>query len=110
VAACSWPTRRRRCSTCSHVRRCRPRWPSRWTSSTCPATTRSWRTFLIDPHSGTPQPLEIATGGGSRAFGNPTATELTAPDGRPAVLVTRYVFAEGAARSEAGPVVYYVER
>jgi hypothetical protein len=75
-----------------------------------PGDYSSWRTFLIDPRSGTPQPLEIATGGGSRAFGNPTATELTAPDGRPAVLVTMYVFAEGAARSEAGPLVYYVER
>jgi hypothetical protein len=75
-----------------------------------PGDYSSWRTFLIDPRTGTPQPLEIATGGGSRAFGNPTATELTAPDGRPAVLVTVYVFAEGAARSEAGPLVYYVER
>ena len=70
----------------------------------------SWRTFVIDPRNGRPRPLEIDTGGDSRAFGNPTVTALTAPSGRPAVLVTVYVFAEGAARSEAGPLVYYVER
>jgi hypothetical protein len=75
-----------------------------------PGDYSSWRTFLIDPRKPTPRPLEIVTGGGSRSFGNPTATLLTSPAGRPAVLVTVYVFAEGAASGEAGPLVYYVER
>ena len=70
----------------------------------------SWRPFLIDPRSETPRPLAIKTGGGSRSFGNPTATELTSPDGRPAVFVTVYVFSEGAASGEAGPLIYYRER
>jgi hypothetical protein len=75
-----------------------------------PGDYASWRTFIVDPRTRIPRPLEIDTGGDSRAFGNPTATALTSPAGRPAVLVTMYVFAEGAARSEAGPLVYYVER
>jgi len=75
-----------------------------------PGDYASWRTFIVDPRTRVAGPLEIRTGGDSRSFGNPTATALTAPSGRPAVLVTMYVFAEGAARSEAGPLVYYVER
>jgi hypothetical protein len=75
-----------------------------------PGDYSSWRLFLIDPRYRVPRPLEIETGGDSRSFGNPTATALTAPSGRPAILVTMYVFAEGAARSEAGPLVFYVER
>jgi hypothetical protein len=75
-----------------------------------PGDYSSWRVFLIDPRYPVPRPLQIATGGDSLAFGNPTATALTAPSGRPAIFVTMYVFSEGAARSEAGPLIYYVER
>ncbi|HEV2776474.1 MAG TPA: sialidase family protein [Solirubrobacteraceae bacterium] len=70
----------------------------------------SWRLFLIDPRNRVPRPLEVATTDTSRSFGNPTATALTAPSGRPAILITMYVFAEGAAPHEAGPLVFYVER
>jgi hypothetical protein len=70
----------------------------------------SWRTFLIDPRSRVPRPLQIVTAGGSRSFGNPTATALTSPDGKPAVFVTLYVFEEGAADGEAGPLIFYTER
>jgi hypothetical protein len=35
---------------------------------------------------------------------------LTAPSGRPAVLVTMYIFNEGAATGENGPAIYYRER
>ena len=75
-----------------------------------PGDYSSWRVFLIDPRYRVPRPLQITTDGDSRAFGNPTATALTAPSGRPAIFMTMYVFAEGAARSEAGPLIYYVER
>jgi hypothetical protein len=75
-----------------------------------PGDYTSWRTFLVDPRNGIPRPLQIVTGGASSSFGNPTATLLTAPSGRPAVLVTMYVFAEGAAAGEAGPLIYYTER
>lgn len=70
----------------------------------------SWRPFLIDPRGGVPRPLQIVTHGGSRSFGNPTATALKAPSGRDAVLVTVYVFSEGAAPNEIGPLIYYRER
>lgn len=69
----------------------------------------SWRPFLIDPRGGVARPLEIVTNGGSKSFGNPTATFLKAPSGRDAVLVTLYVFKEGAAPGELGPLVYYRE-
>ncbi|MDX6676848.1 MAG: hypothetical protein QOE31_900 [Solirubrobacteraceae bacterium] len=75
-----------------------------------PGDYSSWRLFLIDPRSRAARPLEITTGGQSRSFGNPTATALTAPSGRPAIFVSMYVFAEGAARGEAGPLIFYVER
>jgi hypothetical protein len=75
-----------------------------------PGDYSSWRTFVVDPRSRVPRPLEIVTDGASRSFGNPTATALRSPAGKPAVLVTMYVFSEGAANSEAGPLVYYVER
>ena len=70
----------------------------------------SWRPFLIDPRGGVPRPLQIVTHGGSKSFGNPTATALKAPNGRDAVLVTVYVFSEGAAPNEIGPLIYYRER
>ncbi len=75
-----------------------------------PGDYSSWRTFLIDPRSRVPRPLEIVTEGGSHSFGNPTATALTSPSGKRAVFVTLYVFSEGAASGEAGPLIYYVER
>jgi hypothetical protein len=75
-----------------------------------PGDYTSWRVFLFDPRSSVPRPLQIVTDGGSRSFGNPTVTLLTAPSGRPAVLVTLYVFSEGAAPGEAGPLIYYTER
>jgi hypothetical protein len=69
----------------------------------------SWRTFLVDPRGSAPRPLQIVTGGGSRSFGNPNITELTSPRGRRAVFVSIYVFSEGAATGEAGPLIYYRE-
>ena len=69
----------------------------------------SWRPFLVDPRTSITQPLNIVTGGGSRAFGNPSVTELTAPSGRRALFVSVYVFSEGAAAGEAGPLIYYRE-
>jgi hypothetical protein len=71
----------------------------------------SWRPFLIDPRGGPPRPLDIVTRAGSKSFGNPTATALKAPDGRDAVLVTVYVFSEGAGSGdEIGPLIYYRDR
>lgn len=70
----------------------------------------SWRTFLVDPRGRAPIPLQIVTNGASRSFGNPSVTELTARNGRPALFMSVYVFSEGAAKGEAGPLIYYRER
>lgn len=75
-----------------------------------PGDYSSWRIFLLDPDNPAPQPLDIVTNGGSHSFGNPTATALIDPAGKPAVFVTLYAFAEGAAPGEAGPLEYYDER
>lgn len=72
-----------------------------------PNNFASWRTFLVDPRGRAPRPLQILTDRGSRSFGNPSVTELTGPSGRRAVFVSVYVFSEGAASGEAGPLIYY---
>ncbi len=71
----------------------------------------SWRPFLLDvgAGSGAARALHVVTPGGSRAFGNPTVTELRSPAGRPALLVTMVVFSEESGPGEAGELVYYRE-
>ena len=68
---------------------------------------RSWRPFVHDFQTGNAEPLTIRTGGGSTAFANPSATVLPGPDGRPAVVFSIFVPSEGAARGEAGSLLYY---
>ena len=70
----------------------------------------SWRLFLRDAAGGPVRPLDPRSHGGSTAFANPTITELTAPDGRPALFVSAFVFSEGAAPGEAGSLVMYRRR
>ncbi len=67
----------------------------------------SWRVFLYDWSAGAAYPVPIRTRAGSRSFGNPTLTLLTAPSGRPAIVVTAYLFPAGAAPGEEGPLLYY---
>ncbi|WP_409056649.1 hypothetical protein [Streptomyces sp. SYP-A7185] len=67
----------------------------------------SWRTYAYDPVSGRADRLALATHGGSRAFANPSATLVTDPQGRPALLVSVFLPAEGAAPGEAGQLVYW---
>jgi len=69
----------------------------------------SWRVFLYDWSTGKAHPLRVRTHGGSTAFGNPTITALRSPSGFPAMLVTLFVFSEGAAAGEAGELVYFRE-
>jgi hypothetical protein len=65
----------------------------------------SWRLFLRDATSNALVPLVPRTAGGSSAYGNPSVVALTAPDGRPALLFTAFVFSEGAAAGEAGELL-----
>lgn len=67
----------------------------------------SWRTYAYDPMSGRADRLAISTHGGSRAFANPSATLVTDPQGRPALLVSLFIPAQGAAPGEAGQLVYW---
>ncbi|MFF1716631.1 hypothetical protein [Streptomyces sp. NPDC058268] len=67
----------------------------------------SWRTYAYDPESGRADRLALSTHGGSRAFANPSATLLTDPRGRPSLLVSLFIPAEGAAPGEAGQLVYW---
>ncbi|GAA1039697.1 hypothetical protein GCM10009557_59060 [Virgisporangium ochraceum] len=69
----------------------------------------SWRVFRYDRGSGKAWPLAFRTHGGSTAFANPTVTFLQAPTGMDAVVVTLFVFSEGAAPGEAGPLLFYRE-
>ncbi|MER7009774.1 hypothetical protein ABT297_42975 [Dactylosporangium sp. NPDC000555] len=67
----------------------------------------SWRTFLFDQQTGNADPVNMRTHRGSTAFANPTATTITAPDGRRAVVFTTFIPSEGAAPTEAGSLIYY---
>jgi hypothetical protein len=69
----------------------------------------SWRLFLRDRRSGALTAVRVATPGGSTSFGNPTVTELVAPGGKRALMVTMFVFSEGAASGEAGSLIFYRE-
>jgi len=53
--------------------------------------------------------LNVKTHKGSTAFGNPAVTMLTSPNGRPARLVTYFIFSQGAASGEGGELVFYRE-
>lgn len=67
----------------------------------------SWRCFLFDYSTGTAQPLDIQTNGGSQSFGNPTITSLIAPNGQPAIVITVYIFGDYASSGESGELIYY---
>ncbi|MDH6216980.1 hypothetical protein [Streptomyces pseudovenezuelae] len=69
----------------------------------------SWRTYAYDPVTGRADRLAIRTPGGSRAFANPSAALITAPNGRPALLVSLFVPKEGAAPGESGELIYWRE-
>jgi hypothetical protein len=73
---------------------------------TVPGDWASWRLFLYDPLRGAVEPLDIRTDGGSRAFSNP-AVDIVDIKGKPSLLVTMYLFMEGAADGEDGGLIYY---
>src|SRR4051812_1897540 len=56
---------------------------------------------------GTAIPLRIRTPGRSSSFANPTMSLLRLPTGQPGLVVTMYLPRSGAARKEAGEVVYF---
>lgn len=73
---------------------------------TVPGDWASWRLYLYDPATGTVERLDIRTDGGSRAFSNPSV-EVVTIDGQQSLLVTMYLFTEGAATGEDGTLLFY---
>jgi hypothetical protein len=67
----------------------------------------SWRTFLRQTSSGRVQRMEIRTHRGSAAFANPTLSLLSGPDGGRVLVVTLFLPHSGAARGEAGELIYF---
>jgi fibronectin type 3 domain-containing protein len=67
----------------------------------------AWRVWLRDRRDDSVSELAMRTHGGSTAFGNPTVTMLTLPDGQPGIVVTDFIFSHGAARNESGELVFY---
>lgn len=67
----------------------------------------SWRPYLFDRTSNSLTLLALRTHGGSTSFGNPTFTDLILPDGKRGFVSTEFIFSEGAAPGEAGPLIYY---
>jgi hypothetical protein len=67
----------------------------------------SWRPYLFDRTSNSLTSLTLDTDGGSTSFGNPTYTDLVLPSGTRGFIATQFIFSEGAAPGEAGPLFYY---
>jgi Bacterial Ig domain len=67
----------------------------------------TWRPYLFDRTSNSLTPLTLGTDGGSTSFGNPTYTDLVLPGGTRGFIATQFIFSEGAAPGEAGPLFYY---
>lgn len=53
--------------------------------------------------------LNITTHKGSTSFGNPTFTWLKSPNGKDCIVVTYFLFSEGAEEGEAGKLIFYKE-
>jgi hypothetical protein len=67
----------------------------------------TWRTFLYDYQTGNADTTSIQTNGGSTAFANPSITNMKAPNGSPAIVVSLFIPSEGAAPGESGQLIYY---
>ncbi|MEO8425458.1 MAG: hypothetical protein ABI595_16295 [Actinomycetota bacterium] len=66
----------------------------------------SWRTFLYDDETRVADEISFKTHAGSRAFTNPSISEVRI-DGHDAILVTLYLFTEGARGGEDEELVCY---
>jgi hypothetical protein len=64
-----------------------------------------WRCFVEE--GGVISQLRVRTHGGSTACANPTVTSARIPDGRAGLIATYFIPVEGAARNEAGTLVFW---
>jgi len=68
-----------------------------------------WRIFIYDHLTNNFTILNIKTHKGSTSFGNPTFTFLESPNGKDCIVVTYFLFSEGAESGEAGELIFYKE-
>jgi hypothetical protein len=71
-----------------------------------PEDWSSWRIYLYDDETEVAEELAIETHKGSRSQGNPSLA-LVEIDGRPAIVVTLYLFTESSAPGEDTELLYY---
>jgi hypothetical protein len=69
----------------------------------------SWHVYLYDETSSTMTQVPVRTIGGSTSLGNPKVAVITDPNGKPALVVSYFIFAQNVAPGEAGPLVFYTE-
>ena len=74
-----------------------------------PTDYAEWRMFLYDHLTSIFHMLNITTHKGSTSIGNPTFTVLKSPNGKDAIVVTYFLFSEGAKTGEAGELIFYKE-
>ena len=73
---------------------------------TIPGDWSSWRMFLYDDETRSAELLRFRTHAGSAAFSNPTISKIEI-GGREAILVTLYLFTEGARGEEDQELLFY---
>lgn len=69
----------------------------------------AWRIFLYDHSANNFTMLNIKTHRGSVSFGNPTFTSLTSPNANNCIVITYFLFGEGAGIDEVGELIFYKE-
>lgn len=74
-----------------------------------PTDYSAWKIFLYDHMDNNFYPLNIKTHKGSTSFGNPTFTFLKSPNGNDCIVVTYFLFSEGAKSGEAGQLIFFKE-
>lgn len=65
----------------------------------------SWSLYVLDAAGTEAARIALRTPGRSASFGNPTASPVPLPDGGRGLVLTAFVFSEGAAPGEAGPLL-----
>jgi hypothetical protein len=75
-----------------------------------PTAWDSWRVWLWTTDAEAVTPLHVQTHQSSVAVANPSMTVLPAPlTGQPALFVTYFIFSEGAAKGEGGPLAFFTQ-
>jgi len=69
----------------------------------------AWRIFLYDYSTNNFTMLNIKTHKDSVSFGNATFTFLTSPNDKKCIVVTYFLFSQGAGIDEAGELIFYKE-